>query len=63
MAKKVKNPHAHQNDALFVSVVERARSGAAGSHGSGVNPKAQLDAKRENTRLARKRRAVEDQLS
>jgi len=62
MATKAKKYVGHQNEALFVSVVERARSGAAGTHGAKVDPKAQLKGKRENTRSARVRSAIKDQV-
>ena len=62
MAEKPKKYVGHQNVPLFVSMVERARSSAAGVHGAQVNPKAQLKSKRENTRLARTRSAINDQL-
>lgn len=49
-------PHAHENPALHRSVVERARSGAAGVHGD-------RRTKRRRDRGAKRRAAIKDQLA
>ena len=62
MAKKEPKFRGIENKPMFMAHAARAASGAAGQHGVRVNPKAQISANRENTRLARTRRAISDQL-
>lgn len=56
MASTTKNPHRHENPALHRSMIERARSGAAGAHGD-------RRTKRLRDRGARRRSAIKDQLA
>ncbi|GAA1491005.1 hypothetical protein [Brachybacterium sacelli] len=56
MAKSVaKNPHRHENPDLHRSMIERARSGAAGVHGD-------RRTKRRRDRGAKRRAAINDQM-
>lgn len=54
MPKKKQKHQGHENPALFRSIVERAQSGASGTH-------ADKRTKRARTRDAAKRRALGDQ--